>query len=141
MSHQSRILLIGCSDPRLRRWLNNYAEKLVGDSVKADQIDPITLPGAIPGLAGEKGAVYQAALFLAIEILAGHEFDEVHLVTHEDCAAIGGSKIYDGPEKEAQAHLELLEMAQNVFKNTFVGLNLEFKIIYVTKQEFQVLNQ
>jgi hypothetical protein len=141
MSHKSRILLIGCSDPRLRRWLNNYAEKLVDDSVKADQIDQIIEPGAIPGLANEISAGYQAALLQAIEILAGHEFDQVHLVTHEDCAAIDGSKVYDGPDKEAQAHFVLLEMAQNVIKDAFPGLNLEFKIIYVTKQEFQDLNQ
>lgn len=143
MSQKPNVLIVGCIDRRLRRWLYQYTENLVSMGYDPDSIYQELAPGAIPRLAGAiTETSSRSGLIKDISFCVKHGVREIHLVTHEDCAAIGGSKAYVGdPAMEEKNHLHFLKLAKKKILEMIPGLNLEIKLVYVPKSEFAPLNK
>lgn len=134
MSHKSEAILVGCSDPRLRPWYDDYLKRR---GFGADGVDLVMVPGAIPALGGEFSQTQVELIADWIKALFDlHRFDEAVLTSHEDCGAVGGAGVYNDREKEETAHIDWCERAGKALRDKLPD-DVKITLIYVTLEDFE----
>lgn len=138
MAH-SKVLILCCSDPRLVIWLDNYVKQY---NLPPMGICRIISPGVIPALAWKLSYSDKDIQLKNIKLLNSiHQFEEIVLVTHEDCAAMGGSAKFADFALEEKAHQQMLQEAQKNIQGVLGQVKPKFTLVYVTKAVFDELNQ
>jgi carbonic anhydrase len=134
----SKVLIACCSDPRLNVWREKYIKER---GWKPTEWDPHINPGEVPSLAdNENTGPRDVYLDKIVLLFKAHGFKEIVLVTHEDCAAIGGSAKFTRLFDEEMAHRRMLEVAKKNLEVILAPANLTITMIYVSRSEFDALN-
>jgi carbonic anhydrase len=135
---QSKVLIISCSDPRLVVWMDKYIRD---KKWRPMEVDRIISPGVVPAIAWKMTYPEREVHLHNIKLLYdAHHFGEIVLVTHEDCAAIGGSAAFAGQDFEQQEHKQMLILAQQAIENVLSPDKLKFTLLYVARKDFDLLN-
>ncbi len=135
---QSKVLIVCCSDPRLVVWMDQYIRER---NWRPMEVDRMINPGVVPALAWKMTFSEKDVYLKNIKLLRdAHHFEEIVLVTHEDCAAIGGSAKFGNPDSEKSEHLRMLGLAQKNI-DAYLSAKVKTTLIYVERQEFEHLNQ
>lgn len=134
MSHKSKILLVMCSDPRLRNWEEKYIRQ---NRLGPTDTDRIIVPGPAPALAGHFTPEHEKMISAWIRKLYElHNFEKVLLTSHEDCGAVGGSKKFSSESDEQRHHFEWCRKAKDAVRISLPE-NVKITTYYITKKEFQ----
>ncbi|MCX6745291.1 MAG: hypothetical protein NTX82_07270 [Candidatus Parcubacteria bacterium] len=135
---QSKVLVVCCSDPRLVVWMDRYIRDR---KWRPMEIDRLISPGVVPAIAWKMTYPEREVHLQNIKLLHGaHQFGEIVLVTHEDCAAIGGSAKFASPDIELKEQQQMLTIAQQNIAKVLAPAKLIITAIYVTMKEFDQLN-
>lgn len=123
-SHHVIATIATCIDPRFlaaqfRYWTDRYGE---------GKFEMPSHAGGAKQFAETAEEGHYGLFDLAIA-LDKHHAQEIVLVTHEDCAAYGGSKKFGGATEETQFHREQLAKAEQTIRKKFPDIKI-VKIFY-----------
>jgi hypothetical protein len=136
---QSKGLIVCCSDPRLVVWMDKYIKER---GWRPMEVDRLINPGVVPALAWKMSYSERDVYLKNIKLLFdAHHFEEIVLVSHQDCAAIGGSAKYATPELEQKDQEQMLSMAQQNIEKVLAPAKVKIALVYVSREIFDTLNQ
>lgn len=126
-AEESLVLLITCSDLRLREAVCSYAKA----ATLTDIYDEIVLPGASLGTINPKDKSWQKAFSSQMQLLVElHKLSKVIFLDHEDCGCykhVFGDKLYK--KYATELHKKCLAKAGKRIKEVYPDIKIETNIM------------
>lgn len=132
LTHECEALVLTCMDFRFRE----ATQKFVKEGLGIERFDgPISIPGALKGLADDNSVVSEFAKFTIETAVRIHHIKKVVIAHHAECGAYG----IEDPEKELRIQTDNLKKADAILGDLFP--NLSFQLFFAQKGDGEIIYQ
>ncbi len=118
--HKCKALIISCIDFRFQSKIIEYA---MGKGLE-DNYDLVTVAGAVKSI--EEDSFLMEQIDISYKL---HGIEEVHILSHEDCGAYGGSQSFSSKEEEYNTYALAQEQAEQLILSKYPELKVFKEIL------------
>ncbi len=117
-----RALIISCIDFRFHTKIRQYAE----DNGILDNYDLLAVAGSVKDIDKDEFLIKQIEISYNL-----HKIKEVHILSHQDCGAYGGSSKFSSTEEEYETYKRDQDKAEYIILSKFPDLTVYKNILHV----------
>ncbi len=118
--HKCKALVISCIDFRFQSKVREYAL----DKGLEDNYDLIAVAGAIKSIEEDDFLMEQIDISYRL-----HGIEEIHILSHEDCGAYGGSDSFSSQEDEYNTYTSDQNKAEQIILSKYPNLKVFKEIL------------